>query len=224
MASMCACWTHKSFLWCFGTKEFACCWKVGNTPWIPSSGTDPGKLSEKDKCEWNEGWDLCSLRGMEMRTPNEAVLVGTFVRDRIRLWRLSFLNGINVLIKRPVFSLAPSAMKGHRKMPVQDSELAISSACSLTLNVPNSRTVKRNICCLKDLAWGWRDSSTIKSTCCSFKRPGFGFQSPYGGSQPFTSLVSEDPKPSSMSMGTRLIRAHSYVKASTHTHQLKLCK
>lgn len=64
----------------------------------------------------------------------------------------AFLNGISVLIKRPV-SLAPSAMRGHRKMPTQDSErrssLAIISACTLTLIVPDSRTVKTKHLLLK---------------------------------------------------------------------------
>ena len=50
---------------------------------------------------------------------------------------------------------------------------------------------------------GWRDGSVV-NTGCSSRGPGFNFQNPHGGSQPFVVPVSGDLEPSGGRFGNSL--------------------
>lgn len=38
---------------------------------------------------------------------------------------------------------------------------------------------------LKHMYWGWRDSSVVQGTYCSYRRPRFDFQDPQDDFQPY---------------------------------------
>ena len=54
----------------------------------------------------------------------------------------------------------------------------------LTLRVGTVHSWHHNYWYLRLSILGWRDSSAVKSTDCSFRGPEFNSQQPHGGSQP----------------------------------------
>lgn len=75
---------------------------------------------------------------------------------------------------------------------------------------------------------GWRVSSRVKSTCCSYKGPGLGFQHPHGLSQASITLVPGDLMYSSgflvlWAPGMYTVHIHTF-EQNTHTCQIEKYK
>lgn len=68
----------------------------------------------------------------------------------------------------------------------------------------------------------WKDGSTVKSTCCSFRVPVFISQHPHGASQPSVTPVSGDPIPSSDFHRHQACVWHIYIHGSRTSHIKKV--
>lgn len=79
---------------------------------------------------------------------------------------------------------------------------------------------------MQTIMMGWRESSVVRSTCCSCSRLRFNSQLPHGGSQPTLSPVLREPVPSSSpSLGTRYASdAHIHIQIKAHTHKINKCE